>query len=313
MRLRAQKVGEKTLHRYQQEIEGFKSWLKQKKQSFQLRRLDTQALSYITYLQEELDEEPNRASYLVYGLQLLHCQINKQDFLVNSKEALQAWKRRRPGNMRLPVPEEFIHDLAQHFLEYHRVDIAVALVLQMHCYLRPSEVLNLTTDHVCKPATRKYKHYAILVSPSSLGTRSKTGDTDDSVMIGDLPNFEWVGVCLGEYLKQVDYELFPQLSLSNYESALTAASRTLKYQPHLIQPHVLRHTGPSNDIYHKRRDLFQVMKRGRWKAKNSVRRYEKHALLIKQWEKADTSRHTIICARSQMLVSSLHQALRQKR
>ena len=40
-------------------------------------------------------------------------------------------------------------------------------------------------------------------------------------------------------------------------------------------PHAARHTGASRDITEGYRTLEQVMKRGRWKALNSVHRYAK--------------------------------------
>lgn len=58
--------------------------------------------------------------------------------------------------MRVPVPEEFIFDCGLLALEEKRVDIAMALSLQYDGYLRPSEVLGLTTRHIQAPAGRRY-------------------------------------------------------------------------------------------------------------------------------------------------------------
>ena len=66
----------------------------------------------MTWMFDHEDVEPWAATYLVYGLQLLRCDVAKQDFLPNSKEALAGWKKLRPGSTRLPVPEEFIYDIA---------------------------------------------------------------------------------------------------------------------------------------------------------------------------------------------------------
>ena len=63
-------------------------------------------------------------------------------------------------------------------------------------------------------------------------------------------------------------------------------------------PHILRHAGASNDAFRKRRSLADIQKRGRWEAKKSVSRYEKHALLLKRWEQADSGRKQTIRARS---------------
>ncbi|CAK9066651.1 Uncharacterized protein SCF082_LOCUS33888 [Durusdinium trenchii] len=106
---------------------------------------------FLTHLQEDLDSEVSAGTYLVYGLQLLRCTGNKSDFLTESKEALKGWRKRRPGNMRLPVPEEFVYDLATLALDQNRVDLAMLLTVQMDAYLRPSEALDLTKAHLARP------------------------------------------------------------------------------------------------------------------------------------------------------------------
>eukprot|EP00973_Karenia_brevis_P074102 10298473-Karenia_brevis.AAC.1 len=49
-----------------------------------------------------------------------------------------------------------------------------------------------------------------------------------------------------------------------------------------LSPHILRHSGPSNDRYRGRASLKEIQNRGRWKTYKSVARYEKHARLVKQ-------------------------------
>ena len=44
----------------------------------------------------------------------------------------------------------------------------------------------------------------------------------------------------------------------------------------------IRHAGPSNDLMDGQGDVKSVKKRGRWRADESVRRYEKGALLGKE-------------------------------
>ena len=47
--------------------------------------------------------------------------------------------------------------------------------------------------------------------------------------------------------------------------------------------YMARHSGPSIDVAEKTRTLDQVQVRGRWASEATVRRYEKHAQLAKQW------------------------------
>ena len=278
-----------------------------------MKRLDGEVTAYLTHLQEVADEEPNNASYLVFGLQLLYCRVNKTDFLVSSKEALAGWKKRRPGGTKFPVPEEFVADVALQLADMGEVSLAFGVLLQTHCYLRPSELLSLTAEHVCFPSVGRYKKWALIVAPSSLGEKTKTGRSDDSVLNGDLPSNHWMAGLMALYMKGVQSQLFPGLTLRRYETLVAQAAAALRYKPGTMFPHVFRHAGPSNDLFHKRRDLAAATKRGRWESKTSVRRYEKHGLLVKQWEKAPSDRHGEICRRSDSLVRRLAPALRKFR
>ena len=103
--------------------------------------------------------------------------------------------------------------------------------------------------------------------------------------------------------------LFPGLILAQYERAITQMANKLKYQQGSVTPHVFRHTGPSNDIFHRRRDLQAIQKRGRRLAKSSVRRYEKSSLLIKGWEVVAEARKQVVASASQMLPSLFKTAL----
>ena len=57
----------------------------------------------------------------------------------------------------------------------------------------------------------------------------------------------------------------------------------------LSVPHVFRHTGPSNDAYHRRRTEDEIRRQGRWASLKSVARYMKPGRLLLQWRKVDPS------------------------
>ena len=309
------KVTQKTLDKYHLEIERFSHWLGLKHGKFPFFRdaakLDRQVGLYMNYLHDEMEVEPHHASYLIYGLQLLHNTGPKGHFLCGAKDALAGWNKERPGRSRLPLPEECIFDVAATLLDQGRLDVAMAMVLQFHCYLRPSEVLGLTKDHVAEPSVGRYRKWGLVISPFDLGVASKNGSFDEAVLIAHIPGFEWIGVAMGLYMKQAGHELFPRCTLAQYENVLTATAAKLKYSAGTFLPHVLRHSGPSCDHYHGRRDLTAIQRRGRWLAKGSVRRYEKHAVLIRQWRTVSSSRHAGILKQSQEFPSKLIKALRQ--
>lgn len=313
-KLAALKATQKTLDKYHLEIDRFSHWHgKRHGKSPMFKdsvKLDRQVGLYMNYLHDELEMEPHHASYLIYGLQLLHNPGPKEQFLCRSKDSLAGWRKERPGRSRLPMPEECIWDVATALLDKARVDAAMAMVLQYHCYLRPSEVLGLTRDHVAFPSVGNYRKWGLIISPFDLGIASKNGAFDDAVVIADIPGFDWIGIAMGLYMKTVEHDLFAALTLAQYENLVAQTARKLQYSEGCFLPHVLRHSGPSCDHFHSRRDLSDIQRRGRWLARASVRRYEKHAVLIRQWRTVPSSRHDGILKQSQNFPSKLLKALR---
>ena len=191
MRLKALKVSQKTLHRYLACIDEFEDWCRQTHRKALKTCLDKHVTSYVTYLFEN-DFEITRATYTIYGLQLLRCDVAKDSFLVGAKQCLAGWRKMDPGKMRLPVPEEFLWDLGNHAVGQGRFDIAMNLALQYDGYLRPSKCLSLHSSQVCPPAGRRYPHWAIVIAPSEMHETTKTGHSDDSILVGDMAHNLWI-------------------------------------------------------------------------------------------------------------------------
>ena len=314
-KLAALKVTQRTLDKYLLEIERFKNWLVSshgKNPSFRdVSKLDRQVSFYMNYLHDELETETHHAAYLIYGLQLLHSTGPKEQFLCRSKDGLAGWRMQKPGKSRLPMPEECIFVVASDILDQGRADVAMAMILQYHCYLRPSEVLGLTKDHVASPSVGKYKKWGLIIAPFDLGVASKNGAFDDAVLIADIPGFDWIALAMKLFMQQREHDLFPACTLAQYEDIITKTARKLRYSDGVFVPHVLRHSGPSCDHFHGRRDLTAIQRRGRWLAKASVRRYEKHAILIRQWRTVPSARHDGILRQSQNFPSKFLQTLRR--
>lgn len=110
---------------------------------------------------------------------------------------------------------------------------------------------------------------------------SKTGTFDDSIIVGDAhPARQWVAHVLPLLLRRGQHELFVPLQLAQLEAVRDAAAE-LNLQALKICPHMCRHGGPLTDVLGKHVLLTEVQARGRWSAPQSVRRYEKHAKLLR--------------------------------
>ena len=309
IRLRAMKVSQNTLNRYLLSIQQFEDWALAHKKPKSGKQLDRSVNAYLTHLCES-GAEVSEGTYLVYGLQLLRCDVSKTSFLPISKQSLSGWRKQNPGRMRMPVPEEFVFDVATLALEEGQLEIALVMAIQLDGYLRPSECLNLTKDNMGAPQGARYPHWTILLAPAMLGQVTKTGKSDDSVLLGDLRHNSWIRDCLKIWMRKVEHQLFQNVNLAQYEQFCRRACSTLQYRSACVMPHIIRHAGPSNDIYHKRRSLVEVQKRGRWATKSSVTRYEKHAMLHTQWKQISPGRKLAATKRSQTFPRALLEALR---
>ncbi|CAE7187344.1 unnamed protein product [Symbiodinium necroappetens] len=290
---------------YHKHVREFEAWARAHRHRVTNKNLDRLVTLYLNFLEEDEEIQPSSGAYVIYGLQLLRNTGPKHEFLSNAKEALSGWKKIQPGGMRLPVPEEFIFDLGLLALHQQRGDLAFALALQYDTYLRPSELLSLTLDHVGYPAGGRYNKWSLVIAPSALGERTKQGTSDDSVMIADRADRRWLSEAMALYVGKCKHELFPQITLAFYERWCAKSCEQLSYRSACIMPHILRHSGASNDMFHKRRSLNEIQKRGRWQARKSVARYEKHALLLKRWEQASPKRVASIRRQSQSFGSAL--------
>lgn len=81
------------------------------------------------------------------------------------------------------------------------------------------------------------------------------------------------------------HELLFRFTHDEWKVAAKVAAARAGLNPLRRVLYQLRHTGPSNDAAEGRRSLGQIKARGRWASDSSVRRYEKHSQLARQWQK----------------------------
>jgi integrase len=194
------------------------------------------------------------------------------------RRALQGWGRLAPTATRLPIPWLGVAGIAAALLAMGEPVAALAVVLATDGYLRPGEVLGLTSRHVTAPRPwlgAAHRHATLLLFPSDEGITSKMGHYDDSVVL-DSPGREWVTKLLLARCREVrpSEPLFPFTILS-FGVLFKAACRRAGVEVWDATPHVLRHAGPSHDYLLQLRSLPDIKRRGRWSADRSVRRYEK--------------------------------------
>ena len=232
---------------------------------------------------------PAAGRNLLYGWLFFKSENYEKDLLElsNMKRTINGWSKEVMEEERDPAPLEVLWWMGVWFLANGMTSIALCLVLQLDGYMRPSEAIELTEDQIIKPAPlaglRYALNYSAHLSPQTRGKRSKAGQVDDSFVFGTKGRM-WVVDIVKKLARRVrkGARLFPDLNLISYERAFQKASRALKLEMLGVTPHVVRHTGPSNDRLFNLRPLSEVQKRGRWGHIKSCTRYEKRAKIMRQ-------------------------------
>ncbi|CAK0833363.1 unnamed protein product, partial [Prorocentrum cordatum] len=151
--------------------------------------------------------------------------IAKSARLSMAREAMKGWVRRFPGSSRHPWPLSVFYLFMSVFLRDKHTEAAVALAIQLDAYLRPSEICELRWCSVVQPSklssSLSKNKWAVVIGNSDLGETTKTGESDDTVVL-DSVGREWVGSVLEMWARRhksdtsSDQLVFPHLSLAKY-------------------------------------------------------------------------------------------------
>ena len=152
---------------------------------------------------------------------------------------------------------------------------AIAVLVAVECYLRPSEVLGLRRSGLLPPTQQGVPHWVVLLFPDAGVERSKVGSSDDTIPL-DSRRMPWIGaVCQSLAVGPPEEKVFKQ-DYPAFARSFKVAARALGID---LVPYQMRHSGASLDRAKGLRTLEATQKRGRWTSLASVRRYEKHGRL----------------------------------
>ena len=165
-----------------------------------------------------------------------------------------------------------------------RVLVGAAVFCHAQLYLRPSELLALRPEDVLLPVpgAARYRTVGVVVAPRELEATTKARSQDDTVLV-DAQCQPLLADVLRELVRVRSGfdQLFP-MTLNSYEKSIRDIGKEMALPVDFV-PHVLRHSGPANDLYFQRRSVGGVAKRGRWASLKSVQRYGKSGRLLRVW------------------------------
>ena len=211
---------------------------------------------------------------------------NSRNRLPLATKALAGWRKAAPLRQRDPIPWVLVCLFAEWLISQGRLLAALALMFAFDTYLRMHELCGLTKESLLRPSSRLRKHYGarwtLRLFPEELSARSKTGQDDLSLVIGDVARPFLSVVCSWLSSRPGASESLFRLQPKDVSDALQSAVKHFGLERLRITPHCLRHGGASEDYLHKLRDLNGIKERGFWSSLSSVNRYKKHAKILKQ-------------------------------
>ena len=170
--------------------------------------------------------------------------------------------------------------------------LAVFVVMLVDGYFRPGELLGLKRGCVLPP-THSGGAWAILLFPQEEAERSKTNQSDDTVLMdgGRCPWMKPVYSVLAQGPR--GEKVFPW-KYARLARVFGLAARRIGVP---LVPYQGRHSGASIDAARRHRPLLEIQKRGRWASLKSVTRYEKSGKLSETWRSLTPiqRRHFEVC------------------
>ena len=239
-----------------------------KRQGFTLTRIkdiDEALAQYFDWMCYAGRLLPGHGALLYFGVLCLMPEMKGHLHLASC--SLKSWQKLAVTIEGGPMCEEAIFALACYMLTKSLFLEAAWILVQYDCYAREQDMESLREQDVAWDGS----HVAV-----SFGVASKGGSNQGAVLrrgpIADL--------LLGLKENTIKGELiFPFTQAHLHEQWHRAcASLGLGFAG---LPHVLRHSGPSEDLARGRTSLEAARRRGRWKAMASAQRYTKTFALTK--------------------------------
>ena len=275
-------VQHNTLMGYRKEVENFERYCRRVNlRDYSDGAMDAALVGHMTEL-FVAGELANKAEKLMAGIMFLNPDFSRYGHrkLPRSWRALKGYRRLAPGRSRQPVPWAVWCGLSVWMAQQGETQMAIAVLLGVTCYLRPSELVNLQKMSLVAPAQDITAHWSLLLFPQEAEKTSKTGSKDDSIAI-DNKYMKWLNPVWAELSRGRGSDSLWNFSYLELVKTLKAAVAATGVMP--LVPYQMRHSGPSIDRANNRRSLDECRKRGRWMSWRSLIRYEKAARLSREW------------------------------
>ncbi|CAK0910262.1 unnamed protein product, partial [Prorocentrum cordatum] len=296
--LEARSVTPAAAAQYRQRVQEFLSW--HHSSDAILDRPAELDAALASFMNREFDSghKSRRGEKLLAGVIFHRPQYGRHgaDHLPRPLRALKGRCKASPSHSRRPLTIGMRAAICVEMARMGYLLAAAPSLVMVECYLRPGEMLGLTPRSFLPPAPGGVASWALLLFPQEGNLRSKTGESDDSIPL-DSCRFVWMDSVYRAVSRRRGSDRLLGWTYREYVSVFRRACARLGWA---VVPCQGRRTGASADRAEGLRTQEQVVKRGRWQALKSVRRYEKAGRVNQAWNelsRKDQDR-VAVCLRS---------------
>ena len=205
--------------------------------------------------------------------------------LPRAHRAVKSWSKLSPGLQRLPLPAVCVAAICGKLIADGMPWQAFFVLTGFLAYLRPSENTGLKVKCLVPPleGSREgapYSTWSLNLHPCTDGVPGKTGIMDETVLL-DGP--VWMDAWYQRLRtgRPADAPLWP-FDVGTATQFFMDTWKALRMDPVAPSLYALRHGGASEDLLAQRRTPEGVLRRGRWRTNQSLKRYGKEAKLMAQ-------------------------------
>jgi len=249
--------------------------------------------------------------------------------LSEARQALAGWKKLNPPKARLALPWELVARIITLMVEDGELMMALITALCFHGYLRPGVALALRWDQLTPPLVRgrldgkrsvgSLRLWALNLHQFEEKIPSKTGTFDETIELGDVASWRWIGRVLdaANELRQnqgiPDSAPLADFSMAKWTKTFVKKGEMAGFpRKEILHLYALRHGGASHDAGNKLRPMLEVQKRGSWRTTTSVCRYSKPGRLNQVLSLVNTEQRAAVMRSSAALPELICGAFRDR-
>jgi site-specific recombinase XerD len=278
-------INPRTLQAYKRALEQFKSWVAEHGHRLTSRNADTLMYDWFTAQYKQAGSRSNCATAFSA---LLHFNPGLKGHMPLCARALKGWEKAQPSKSAEPMSWTHACALAGALVKLGHLGAAVGILVAHDCYLRVSEMCNITLDDVVMPEQMQQlgiQQHTTLVHIGQAKTGVNQGVPVKSSAVAQL--LRWYvalvrtkRIELGptvvrqrtrarDKIRHTNKKRLFGTTPARFATLLRKASAVVGLDSIHYTSHSMRHGGATTH-YLNGLPLEDIMKRGRWKSRKSL-------------------------------------------